>query len=226
MRSEEAGEELHRVELFHAARFLESDADCIRDPMNQPTNVSRRRFLTLLVAVPVVAYASLWSPASAAQSKDWRQVALDRDRWLSLERASTGEKGAFRYYRYGVGLDRRGYEIACYLLRDVKSNVTIRMSLKLLDLLCIMQTWLRANGLPYHMVIHSGYRTPEHNRQLTNSARNSEHMNGTAADIRIPGVSIEQLNKLALAVGVGGVGIYPKNGIIHVDVGRVRRWQG
>lgn len=187
-------------------------------------NISRRRFVRGAITVVVGAALGLASAQSLAQ--DWRQVALDRDRWLSLERASTGEKANILYYRYGVGFQRDGYLAVCHLLRDVTSGVATRMNPKLIDLLYIIQTWLRANGLPYQIIIQSGYRTPEYNRSLAKAAKNSEHVNGNAADIRIDGVSVADLNRLALAVGVGGVGIYPNNGFVHVDVGRVRTWSG
>lgn len=46
-----------------------------------------------------------------------------------------------------------------------------------------------------------------------------------AADISIPGVGVEQIAKLAKAIGVGGVGVYPSRNFIHVDIGRVRSWR-
>ncbi len=172
--------------------------------------------------------ASLAMPAvsQAIPQKDWRQIMLDRDRWLSMERGVTGEKGQFLYYHYGRGFDRRGYDIACYLLRDVESNVTFAMNPKLIDLLFLIQGWLRVNQMPFHIVINSGYRTPAHNARLAKAAKESEHMKGNAADIRIPGLSVDALTRLAKAVGVGGVGFYPHNGFVHVDVGRVREWTG
>ncbi|MBY0446531.1 MAG: DUF882 domain-containing protein [Burkholderiales bacterium] len=151
---------------------------------------------------------------------------MDRDRWLSLERGATGEKAQFQYYRYGVGFDLKGYKIACHLLRDVESNVTHAMNPKLIDLLFICQGWLRVNKLPFHIIINSGFRTLAHNSRLPGAAKKSEHMNGNAADIRIPGVSVDALTRLAKQVGVGGVGIYPRNGFVHVDVGRLREWKG
>lgn len=193
-------------------------------PNLQPT---RRQFLFRGFALAAVSIGAAMPDTSQAQSqKDWRQVLLDRDRWLSLERASTGEKGQFLYYRFGQGFDWRGYSIACHLLRDVESQVTYRMNPKLLDLLYIIQSWLRVNQLPFHIAIMSGYRTPEHNARLAKAARKSEHMNGNAADIRISGLGVDALNRLAQAVRVGGVGIYPHNGFVHVDVGRVREWKG
>ena len=165
--------------------------------------------------------------ADAAPKKDWRQVLLDRDRWLSLERAATGEKAQFRYYRQGSGFDREGYNIACHLLRDVEAGATHAMSAKLIDTLFLIQAWLRVNKQPFHIIILSGYRTPAHNAKLAKAAKNSEHMKGNAADIRIPGLSTEALTRLAKAIGVGGVGFYAgAKGFVHVDVGRVREWSG
>lgn len=189
--------------------------------------IPRRRFLSLALK-GAAGVATLGMPAlsQAIPQKDWRQIMLDRDRWLSMERGVTGEKGQFLYYHYGRGFDRHGYDIACYLLRDVESNVTFAMNPKLIDLLFLIQGWLRVNQMPFHIVINSGYRTPAHNARLAKAARESEHMKGNAADIRIPGLSVDALTRLAKAVGVGGVGFYPHNGFVHVDVGRVREWTG
>jgi uncharacterized protein YcbK (DUF882 family) len=46
----------------------------------------------------------------------------------------------------------------------------------------------------------------------------SQHAFGTAADIRIAGVSVEELKDAARALGAKGVGVYPKSGFVHVDV--------
>jgi uncharacterized protein YcbK (DUF882 family) len=58
----------------------------------------------------------------------------------------------------------------------------------------------------------SGFR----NQKRTSSF----HFHGTAADIRIAGVSEKQLHKFANTLDAGGMGIglYPKAGFIHVDI--------
>lgn len=99
------------------------------------------------------------------------------------------------------------------------------MSPKLLDLLYLIQVWLRINRLPYKILVNSGYRTPQHNSKLEGAAKQSLHIKAMAADIRIPGLSVDNLGKLAQAIGVGGVGFYPTKGFIHVDVGKVRTWR-
>ncbi|MFL1449283.1 YcbK family protein [Pseudomonas tritici] len=198
--------------------------------MQEANPQSRRQFLSWGLRTAAVAVAIAVAPpfTLAAPQKDWRQVLLDRDRWLSLERVKTGEKAQFRYYRYGVGFEPEGYKIACHLLRDVESGgITISMSPRLLDLLYLIQGWLRINKLPFHIKIMSGYRTPAYNATLAKAAKKSEHVNGNAADIRIDGLSVESLDRLAKAIGVGGVGFYPqKKGFVHVDVGRLRNWKG
>jgi len=55
-------------------------------------------------------------------------------------------------------------------------------------------------------------------------AKKSLHMQGRAADIRLPGVELKHLRLAALDLKDGGVGYYPKSNFIHVDTGRPRFW--
>jgi uncharacterized protein YcbK (DUF882 family) len=50
------------------------------------------------------------------------------------------------------------------------------------------------------------------------TSEKSQHAFGTAADIRVAGVSVETLKEAAHALGATGVGVYPKSGFVHVDV--------
>lgn len=191
--------------------------------MNRDHNPLRRHLLLAALAAPA---ALLAAPAFATPKKrDWRAVILDRDRVLQLSRPQAGESATFCYYRKASGWDRRGYSMACSLLRDVTSKRTVAMSPKLIDLLYLIQAWLRLNKLPSAITVNSGYRTPEYNSSLEGAAKNSMHVRAMAADIRIPGVSTEKIAQLAKAIGVGGVGIYPAKNFIHVDIGRIRTWR-
>lgn len=205
----------------------------IARPQNK--NISRRSLLRSALVIAVGIGMGAFQPETEASvgalqgingKRDWRAVVLDRDRWLHLERASTGEKGVFRYYVRGRGWESKGYATACYLLRDVTSNVTIKMDKRLIDLLFIIQSWLRLNKLPYVITIISGHRTEKYNATVPGAAKDSEHVKGTAADIKIKGVSTDDLQRLARAIGVGGVGVYTRQGFVHVDVGRIRKWVG
>ena len=75
----------------------------------------------------------------------------------------------------------------------------------------------------------SGYRCPTTNAQLRQArgggvARHSLHMEGRAIDVRLPGVPLPELHRAALALRAGGVGLYPREQFVHLDVGRVRSW--
>lgn len=74
--------------------------------------------------------------------------------------------------------------------------------------------------------INSGYRTPAYNKKV-GGATYSQHLYGTAADIRITGVKPKDLAAYVetLMPNKGGIGIY-KN-FVHVDVREVKsRWNG
>ena len=74
------------------------------------------------------------------------------------------------------------------------------------------------------IIINSGYRCPEHNRQVKGS-RHSQHMLGKAADIVVPKLEIEVVQTHADDLFYG-VGYYPT--FTHVDVreGDNARWNG
>jgi uncharacterized protein YcbK (DUF882 family) len=66
----------------------------------------------------------------------------------------------------------------------------------------------------------SGHRTAHAN----GTSPTSQHTTGRAADVRIPGVTIEELRQRAIELGAGGVGLYPEKGFVHVDVRRHPRF--
>lgn len=74
------------------------------------------------------------------------------------------------------------------------------------------------------IVITSGYRNPEHNRRV-GGAPNSQHLLGTAADIRINGMNPIQLQPHAEVIGFTGIGLY--GSFLHVDIRpHPARWRG
>ncbi len=76
----------------------------------------------------------------------------------------------------------------------------------------------------------SGFRDPKYNLTLRKKgrqvARNSEHTLGHAVDFRLPGIGVKRLHAWARGLRLGGVGFYKSSRFIHVDVGRVRYWNG
>ncbi len=79
-----------------------------------------------------------------------------------------------------------------------------------------------AGDVPVRVV--SGYRCKRHNTAV-GGARSSQHMNGTACDMQVKGVSPLDLARIAEQVmpAGGGIGLY--DSFLHVDVRRNRaRW--
>lgn len=76
------------------------------------------------------------------------------------------------------------------------------------------------------IVIDAGYRCADHNKDV-GGVSGSQHLEGTAADIRIPPLGVQTMYDLALKVPSfrnGGIGVYDSN-FIHVDVrGKEARW--
>lgn len=94
--------------------------------------------------------------------------------------------------------------------------------------LCEALERVRAQTGP--IVITSGYRTPERNKQI-GGAKNSQHIHGRAADIKSHGLSGAELADIVLGlirigdIPAGGVGIYSNR--VHYDTrGTLLIWRG
>ena len=81
-----------------------------------------------------------------------------------------------------------------------------------------------AVGAPVNVT--SGYRCSSCNKAV-GGAENSYHLFGMAADIWVEGISPQQLAEIAANIGFDGIGVYPEQGFVHVDVrGYKVRWNG
>ncbi len=65
------------------------------------------------------------------------------------------------------------------------------------------------------ILITSGYRTRSYNASV-GGAKDSQHMYGRAADIKVIGVESDKVAAAAVNAGFRGVGVYGK--FVHVDV--------
>ncbi len=148
-------------------------------------------------------------------------------RTLSFDCTNTGEYlNAVDYWIEGKYVPDALAEIDD-ALRDYRSDEVYPIATHLLDLLYQIGRTLDTDC---QFELTSGYRSPETNAELheldAGVAANSLHMKGQAADITLPGRPLRKVYEAALAMRVGGVGYYPDDDFLHVDVGRVRRWEG
>ena len=114
-------------------------------------------------------------------------------------------------------------ELRC---RDGTDTVMVDEALTVV-LQCIREHFGKA------VAITSGYRTPAHNAAV-GGAKSSQHLLGRAADIRVQGVSVEDVAAYAerLMPDWGGIGRYPVKagrtaGWVHIDTRADKaRWRG
>jgi uncharacterized protein YcbK (DUF882 family) len=126
-------------------------------------------------------------------------------RRLKFYNLHTSEQLDIVYFEKGRYVPQALAEID-YILRDYRQNVVKPIHPALLDLVVAIRRQLllaaHSDGVAHH----------------------SLHMDGMALDWRVPGRTLEQLHRVALAMRGGGVGYYPSSDFVHVDVGRVRYW--
>jgi len=156
-----------------------------------------------------------------------------KPRTISVIRPQSGEKARLTYWKDGEIIDS-AYQELCHLLRDVNGKETAPIDPKLFETLWGAQAFVQRFGIESPLEILSGYRTPASNKRLIEqgipAARQSLHMSGKAADIRIPNLNAEVLGSLVQSFRQGGVGFYyregPRGGWIHADTGLQRTWKG
>lgn len=176
---------------------------------------SRRKFLGSTAAGLLVLGAPILANA---------RLALPEERRLKLYNLHTGERVTATYWADGQ-YQPDELTLIYRLMRDHRTGSIESIDKRLLNQLYQLQQKLDSHGA-YHII--SGYRSPKTNARLHNAtsgvAKRSLHMQGRAADIRLPGVDLKHLRKAALSLRSGGVGYYPRSNFIHVDTGRPRFW--
>ncbi len=178
--------------------------------------MTRRKFLhcalgtSVAIALPQTSYA-LIDPRSTIKE-------------LKFHNLHTEEKLSLSYFERGNYVPEALQDIN-YLLRDHRSGDIFAMDPVLIDLLYDLKTVLGVNR-PLQVI--SGYRSPKTNAALhkksSGVATRSLHMQGKAIDIRIQGVTANDIRAAAISLARGGVGYYPSSNFVHIDTGRVRVW--
>jgi uncharacterized protein YcbK (DUF882 family) len=163
---------------------------------------------------------------AAASVLSGRAQANAGARSLSLVNLHTGEALQATYWEAGAYVPDALAALA-HILRDHRNGEARAISPALFDLVNTLR--LRTGSRATVQVI-SGYRSPGTNAALharsDGVASRSLHMLGEAMDLRIADVDLTRLRDAAWSMQQGGVGFYPRSQFLHVDVGRLRRWQG
>jgi uncharacterized protein YcbK (DUF882 family) len=145
-------------------------------------------------------------------------------RRLAMYSGRTGETINMIYWVEGKYIKDALKEIN-HFMRDWRTDTSIKIDTRTIDIMAA------AHGLmdvrePYTML--SGYRSPKTNAMLRSRSRgvakNSLHMKGQAADLRLKTRSVNQMFKAAVACNGGGVGKYSGSNFVHMDCGVIRTW--
>lgn len=177
----------------------------------------RRRFIKMAIFSGLTAFVPLHALAAIPDF-------TPEDRSLNLYNPVTEETLTTTYWFNGQYVPE-ALEKIDYIMRDHRTDEVKSIDLGLINLLHTIKIQIELDE-PFHIV--SGYRCRKSNELLRksgrNAARNSYHLKGQAADIRLPDGHLASLLKVATVIKGGGVGYYPRDNFVHVDVGPVRYW--
>jgi uncharacterized protein YcbK (DUF882 family) len=147
-------------------------------------------------------------------------------RRISMYSGRTGESINTIYWLEGEYIPEVLKEIN-HFMRDWRSGDTVRMDARTVDIMAASHRLMDVSE-PYMLL--SGYRSPATNAMLRSQsggvARNSLHLKGQAADLRLESRSVGQMARAAATCAAGGVGRYSRSNFVHMDCGPVRSWGG
>ncbi|KMW57715.1 exported hypothetical protein [Candidatus Rhodobacter oscarellae] len=181
------------------------------------TAFTRRAILGAFAATTVVAAPTFTNAAGLLRGAgDIRRIRMYSSR--------TGESMDSIYWIEGEYIKEVIKEIN-FFMRDWRSDRTTSMDIRTVDIMAASHNLMDISE-PYMLL--SGYRTPQTNAMLRSRSRgvakNSLHMKGMAADLRLKSRSVGQMAKAAVACNAGGVGRYSRSNFVHMDCGTVRSW--
>ena len=169
-----------------------------------------------------VTLAGTWFWPSTVQ----HAIASGETRTLSMFNIHTKEAITVTFKKEGR-YDQDALKQLNHFMRDWRRNESREMDPELIDLIWTLREEL---GSKEPVKLISAYRSATTNNKLRRKgggqAKNSQHIQGKAADIQFPDVPVKTLRNSALIQEWGGVGYYPTSGVpfVHVDTGRVRMW--
>lgn len=181
------------------------------------SGVTRRGLLRAFAATAVTAAPTFSNAAGFLRgSGDIRR--------LKMYSGRTGERLDMIYWVEGKYVKEAVQEVHRFM-RDWRTNDIKFIDLRTIDILAAAHNLLDSSE-PYMLL--SGYRSPKTNAMLRarsrGVAKNSLHMKGQAADVRLASRSVNQIARAAGACHGGGVGRYSGSNFVHMDCGPVRTW--
>jgi uncharacterized protein YcbK (DUF882 family) len=145
-------------------------------------------------------------------------------RRIRMYNGRTGERIDTIYWIEGEYIGEALREITLFM-RDWRTDQTKDVDTRTVDIMAASHSLMEASE-PYLLL--SGYRSPQTNamlrRRSSGVAKNSLHMKGKAADLRLESRSVSQMARAALSCRAGGVGRYTGSDFVHMDCGPVRSW--
>ncbi|NBD28976.1 MAG: DUF882 domain-containing protein [Alphaproteobacteria bacterium] len=181
------------------------------------SGITRRGLLRAFAATTITAAPTLSSAAGFLRGGgDIRRLRMYSGR--------TGERIDTIYWIEGEYIGEAVAEINRFM-RDWRNGQTHNIDTRTIDIMAAAHNLMDVNE-PYLLL--SGYRSPQTNamlrRRSSGVARNSLHMQGQAADLRLDSRSVSQMARAALSCRAGGVGRYSGSNFVHMDCGPVRSW--
>ncbi|WP_092371311.1 YcbK family protein [Cribrihabitans marinus] len=183
------------------------------------TGLSRRALLGAFAATAISAAPTFSQAAGFLRGGgDIRRIRMYSGR--------TGERIDMVYWIDGDYIKEAVKEVN-HFMRDWRTDQVKGIDLRALDIMAAAHNLLDVNE-PYMLL--SGYRSPQTNAMLRSRSRgvakNSLHIKGQAADLRLSSRSVGQMARAAQSVRAGGVGRYSRSNFVHMDCGDVRTWGG
>ena len=183
------------------------------------TGMTRRGLLGAFAATAITAAPTYSNAAGFLRGGgDIRRIRMFSGR--------TGERIDMIYWIEGKYIKDAVKEVN-YFMRDWRTDGVKSMDLRMVDIMAAAHNLLDSKE-PYMLL--SGYRSPKTNAMLRRKSRgvakNSLHMRGQAADLRLNSRSVHQVARAAAACRGGGVGRYSGSIFVQMDCGVVRTWGG
>lgn len=183
------------------------------------SGMTRRGLLGAFAATAVTAAPTFANAAGFLRGAgDIRRIAMFSGR--------TGERIDTIYWIEGDYIPEAIQEINIFM-RDWRTSEAVQIDLRTIDIMSAARNLMEVDE-PYMML--SGYRSPQTNAMLRQNsagvARNSLHMRGQAADLRLQSRSTAQMASAAISCRAGGVGRYNRSNFVHMDCGPIRSWRG